>query len=113
METLNALETILNITGTLGLSVLGMLGVAWVNATTTPTTGAFSITIFWRDNAQAFLWALIGMIIIITILVIVPSASDFFKFIGFSIEIPISGAGALTLGGFVYDTTRKRFKTQR
>lgn len=113
METLNALETILNITGTLGLSVLGMFAVAWVNATTTPTTGAFSITIFWRDNAQAFLWALIGMIIIITILVIVPSASDFFKFIGFSIEIPISGAGALTLGGFVYDTARKRFKTQR
>ena len=42
METLNALETILNITGTLGLSVLGMFAVAWVNANTTPTTGAFS-----------------------------------------------------------------------
>jgi hypothetical protein len=113
METLNALGVILNIGGTLGLSVLGMFAVAWVNANTTPTTGAFSLSIFWRDNAQAFLWALIGMIIIITILVLVPSATDFFKFIGFSIEIPISGAGALTLGGFVYDTARKRFKTQK
>lgn len=113
MNTLNIINIILQIGGTLGLSILGMLLVAWYNATTTPSTANFTFRIFWKDNAEAFIWAVFGMVIIITIIAFVPQASDFFKFIGFNIELPINGVGALTLGGFIYDQARKKSRTQK
>ena len=113
MEALNTFNIALQIAGTLGLSILGMLFAAFINANTSPNTGKFTFFIFWRDNAQGFLWAIFGMLIIITILCLVPESSEFLSFIGFSIKIPMDGVGALTLGGFIYEYARKKFKTQK
>ncbi len=113
MESLKTIDLVLQIAGTLGLSILGMLAVAWYNAINTPNTGKFTFFIFWRDNAQSFINSVFGMSIIITIIALVPDASKFLEFLGFSIAIPINGVGALTLGGFIYDQSRKRFKVDK
>lgn len=96
------------------MAILGMLFQAWYNAFSAPDTGKFDFRKFWEENNDAFMLAIIGVCLIVSIIGLVPEAGEIITTLtGFTINIPITNGGAIFLGGFVYEQIRKKRKAKK
>jgi hypothetical protein len=98
--------------GTLALFSFGILIVAWDNANNAQHTGPFSFRIFWADNKDPFLRAIIYGILIVTGLTWITGIQDILQYIGLNITVPITSGGAALLGGLMYDRIRQKRKSK-
>ncbi len=103
-------QQILGALGTLGIYTFGILVVAWDNANNTQSTGAFSFRIFWNENKDPFLRAMIYGLLIVAGLTWITGIQDILQYIGLNITVPITSGGAALLGGLMYDRIRQKRK---
>lgn len=103
---------ILNALGTLALYSFGILLVAWDNANNAQQTGPFSFRIFWQDNKDPFLRAIIYGVLIVAGLTWITGIQDILQYIGLNITVPITSGGAALLGGLMYDRIRQKRKSK-
>lgn len=105
------MNILLQIILSVGLAIGGMLFVAWYNGWTAPDTGEPDVSKFWEDNKRPFLWSIVGVILIISLVTFVPDVAAGIKTItGFEITVPVSNGAAVFMGIMIYDQVRKRFK---
>ncbi len=98
----------------IAMAMLGVFIMAWYNAVQSPYTGDFSIRYFWKENGQALVSSFIGICLLVSLMVLVPTASQWIKTVtGFEIKTPIDSGGAVFLGGIIYDQVRKSIKSKQ
>lgn len=105
---------ILALAVTIGLSVFGMMAIAWWNALTSPNSGRPSLRIFWKENKEPFLISIITIAFFVPLFVLVPGASDWLRTVtGITVTVPISNGSGLLIGAFFYEIVRKKFKGKK
>ncbi len=105
-------QQILGALGTLAIFSFGILVVAWDNSNNAQDTGSFSFRIFWNDNKDPFLRAMIWGVIIVTGVTLIEGVAELFNLIGLNLSVPIQSGAAAVLGAGMYDRIRQKRKNK-
>jgi len=99
---------------TIGIGILAILLIAWYNAFTSPYSGKPDFNIFLKENIDAVIITIIGLILIVALVGIAPEAALFIKsIIGLDIQFPISNGAIVILSAGLYEMVRKYLKTKK